>query len=174
MWDYDKLFANNNVVGIKVLSSNNIYNYVVDSRQPLNNIWSYYKNSDLKDKDDSNLEIQYIIRLDDRGQVAEWLFDREKDMPKPMPELESGMFVTVFWRNSSGNGVNLGYVDKENNHIIYLSGGYDNLNANWDKNYRIVEVYRKNTRGFKYCTEQNLLWREPNYIHKTFDIEEDL
>ena len=90
MWDYDKLFANNNVIGIKVLSSNNIYNYVVDSRKPSNNIWAYYKNRELKDKDDSGFEIQYIIRLDEHGSVVEKLFDRKRDMkpePEPMPDL---------------------------------------------------------------------------------------
>ena len=176
MWDYDKLFAEGNIVGLKRLNNGNIYTHII--RKYDSSYWSEYKNKDLSNRtfiEEGDwcgifFEIQYIIRLDEYGNVIEKLFDREKDMPKPMPELESGMFITVFWNDGSRTGVNLGYVDKENNHIIYLSGGYDNLNTNWNKNYRIVEVYRKNTRGFRYCTEQNLIWHEPNYVHKDFNI----
>lgn len=176
MWDYDKLFAEGNIVGLKNLDTGDIYTHTIWNYN--SSYWNEYKNKDLSNRsfvEEENrcgifFEIQYIIHLDEHGNIIEKLFDREKDMPKSMPELESGMFVTVFWRDSSGNGVNLGYVDKENNHIIYLSGGYDNLNTNWDKNYRIVEVYRKNTRGFRYCTKQNLIWCEPSYVHKDFNI----
>ncbi len=154
MWDYDKLFANNNVIGVKVLSSNNIYNYVVDSRKSSNIIWSYYKNNKLKDKDDGNSEIQYIIHLDEHGNVVEKLFDRERDMAKPMPELETGMFVRV-----SGSG--LGFVDAENNHIIYQNNGYDYINDNiFGKGVacKIIEVYSKNTLAYDFCTKRNLIW----------------
>lgn len=161
MWDYDKLFAKGNIIGVKVISSNNIYNYVVDSRKPLNNIWSYYKNSDLKDKDDSDFEIKYIIRLDEHGNVIEKLFDREVDMPKPMPELETGMFIRV----NSYEKSNLGFVDAENNHVIYQDGGYDFIEDD-DINGRgiaskIVEVYGKDTCAFNFCTEDDLIWRKP-------------
>lgn len=176
MWDYNKLFAKGNIIGLKSLDIGHTYIHII--RNYDSSYWNKYKNKDLSNSYfvkegehcDIFFEILYIIRLDEHGNIIEKLFDREKDMPKSMPELESGMFVTVFWNDSYKSGVNLGYVDKENNHIIYLSGGYDNLNTDWDKNYRIVEVYRKNTRGFRYCTEQNLLWREPNYVHKDFNI----
>ena len=162
MWDYDKLFTNNNIVGIKALSSNNIYNYVVDSRKPENNIWSYYKNSNLKDKDDSDFEIQYIIRLDEHGNVVEKLFDREKDILKPMPELETGMFVRV---NGYGDSC-IGFVDAENNHVIYQEGGYDLIDDD-DINgcgiaSEIVEVYGKDTLAFDFCTKDNLIWSKHN------------
>ena len=186
MWDYDKLFAEGNIIGIKNIARNKVFNHVINREDGIEWIESY-KNEALAARDQytsfdneieheyvTDFEIQYIICLNDKGQVTKQLFNREKDMPKsksaPMPKLESGMFVTVFSNNGSRIRVNLGYVDKENNHIIYLSGGYDKLNTNWDENYRIVEVYRKNTRGFRYCTKQNLIWHEPNYVHKDFNI----
>ena len=162
MWDYDKLFANNNVIGIKVLSSNNIYNYVVDSRKPSNNIWAYYKNRELKDKDDSGFEIQYIIRLDEHGNVVEKLFDRERDMKpelKPMPELETGMFVRV-------EDEGLGYVDTRNNRIVYQHGGYDVLDGDEYFPYvipKIIKIYSERACAFSYCDEDVLIWRDPEY-----------
>ena len=143
MWDYNKLFAVGNVVGVKVLSSNNIYNYVVDSRKPLNNIWSYYKNSDLRNKDDSDFEIQYIIRLDEHGNVVEKLFDRETDMPTPMPELETGMFVKIADRTSWRDNT-LAYVDHQNNRLISKEGWFETLSRKDEWQYlRIVEVFSK-------------------------------
>ena len=166
MWDYDKLFANNNVVGIKVLSSNNIYNYVVDSREPENNIWSYYKNSNLKDKDNSDFEIQYIIRLDEHGNVVEKLFDREVDMklePEPMPKLETGMFVRV----KNYNETKLGIIYTEANHIIYQDGGYDFVYEDeiMGKGIysQIVEIYNQDACAFDYCEDDVLIWRDPDY-----------
>lgn len=162
MWNYDKLFANGNIIGIKILSSNNIYNYVVDSRQPLNNIWSYYKNNTLTDKDDSDFEIQYIIRLDEHGNVVEKLFDRDTDMPKPMPKLETGMFVRVGEHKDNM----LGFIDAENNHIIYQDGGYDFINSDGIFDgvaSAIIEVYGKDTLGFSYCRNDEVIWRSPKY-----------
>lgn len=167
MWDYDKLFAEGNVVGIKVLSSNKFYNYIVDNRNITNNnFWSYYKNDTLSDKDDSDFEIQYIIRLDEHGNVVERLFDREKDMLKPMPELETGMFVRVYAYGER----KLGFVDAEQNHIIYQSGGYDFIDDDEEISMngvssKIVEVYEKEACGFDYCCEDVLIWRSPEYQH---------
>lgn len=160
MWDYDKLFAEGNVIGIKVLSSNKIYKYVVDNESIGNNsFWSYYKNDILSDRDDSDFEIQYIIRLDEHGDVVEKLFDRDRDMAKPMPKLETGMFVRV-------ENEGLGFIDAENNHVIYRSGSYDLID---DEGYvsgiasKIVEIYSENACGFSYCNEDVLIWRDPNY-----------
>ena len=160
MWDYDKIFAEGNIIGIKVLSSNKIYKYVVDNRSIGNNsFWSYYKNDTLSDRDDSDFEIQYIVRLDKHGNVVEKLFDREVDMPKPMPNLETGMFVRVL---ASG----LGFIDAENNHVIYKNGGYDFINDEWNSkgiSSKILEVYNTNTLGFDCCNDKTLIWRHPKY-----------
>lgn len=169
MWDYDKLFAEGNVVGIKNCYKNRIYNNVID----INNgsAWvESYKNNKLCFKTqfinmDNNVghsyttdfEIQYIIRLDEHGNVVEKLFYRERDMKKPMPELETGMFIRVL---VSG----LGFVDYEHNHVIYQTGGYDFIDNK--ENIlgiasSIVEVYSKDACAFEYCNEDNLIWRKP-------------
>lgn len=159
MWDYDKLFAEGNIVGIKVLSSNKFYNYIVDNRNINNNsFWSYYKNDTLSDKDDSDFEIQYIIRLDEHGNVVERLFDREVDIPKPMPELETGMFVLIF--NYDHTETRLGYINAEKNMIIYQSGGWDYINENEDE---ILKVYSNNCNCFDGCIEHRVIWRNPEY-----------
>ena len=164
MWDYDKLFAEGNVVGIKVLSSNKFYNYIVDNRNIANNsFWSYYKNNTLSDKDDSDFEIQYIIRLDEHGNVVEKLFDREKDMKsktKPMPELKDGMFVKVHSCEDDEDILAFIY----NSRVIYQDGDWDEICNITNEDYNLIlEVYSSETLCFKDCEECNLLWRSSNY-----------
>lgn len=176
MWDYDKLFAEGNIVGVKNCYEDKIYNNAIDINSGV--AWIVgYKNDELCCKNqfinmDNNVEhsyktdfeIQYIIRLDEHGNVIERLFDREKDMksePNPMPELETGMFVRV---NAYG-GSRIGFVDAENNHVIYQEGGYDFIDDD-DINGRgiipkIVEVYGKDTCAFDFCTKDDLIWRKP-------------
>lgn len=164
MQDYDKLFADGNVIGIKVLSSNKFYNYIVDNRNINNNsFWSYYKNNALTDKDDSDFEIQYIIRLDEHGNVIEKLFDREKDMPKPMPELKTGMFVRLAdktnWKDNT-----VAYVDHQNNRLIAKEGWFEALSRKDEWRYlRIVEVFSKNVCCFNLCVDNSVIWRSPEY-----------
>lgn len=159
MWDFDKLFTEGNIVGIKVLSSNRFYNYIVDNRNINNNsFWSYYKNNTLTDKDDSDFEIQYIIRLDEHGNVVEKLFDRDKDMPKPMPELETGMFVLMF--NYDHTKTRLGYINAERNMVIYQIGGWDYIDENKDE---ILKIYSDSCNCFDACIEQRVIWRSPEY-----------
>ena len=107
MWNYDNLFADGNIIGIKNCYRDKVFNNVVDVTTSVT--WlEGYKNKELScknqyvDVDDkikhgytTDFEIQYIIRLDKHGNVVEKLFDRERDMrpePEPMPELENGMF----------------------------------------------------------------------------------
>lgn len=152
MWDYDKLFAVGNVICVgDIVSSVDEFN-IMDWRDS-------YANKELTHKALSNGKIQYIIRLDEHGNVVEKLFDRDRDMDKPMPELETGMFVRV---PISG----IGLVDSEHNHIIYQTGGYDLID---DEEYapgvalKIVEVYSGDACGFDYCNEDVLIWRSPEY-----------
>lgn len=164
MWNYDKLFAEGNIVGIKVLSSNKFYNYIVDNRNiNNNNFWSYYKNNTLTDKDDSDFEIQYIIRLDEHGNVVEKLFHRDTDMPESMPELKTGMFVRMAdranWRDNT-----IAYVDHQNNRLIAKEGWFETLSRKDEWQYlRIVEVFSKNVCCFDQCVDNRVIWRSPEY-----------
>lgn len=175
MWDYDKLFADGNIIGIKNCYENFIFNQVVDLEEPAS--WlEGYKNSDLNYKKQhvaigeiysytTDFEIQYIIRLDEHGNVVEKLFDRERDMPKPMPELENGMFVRVIDNRNMGYTV-LGYVDIQNCRVIYQDGKYSDI-VKLKKLIGIVdivEIYSQRTNCFNQCLGNNtLIWRSPEY-----------
>ena len=153
MWDYDKLFAEGNIVGMK-LTNDCIHPMVIDNKGVSNDFKKNYGNDNLYC---CGYQIQYIIRLDEHGNVVEKLFDRKRDMVKPMPELETGMFVRV---NGYG-GSRIGFVDAENNHVIYQEGGYDFIDDD-DINGRgivskIVEVYGKDTCAFDFCTKDDLI-----------------
>ena len=104
MWDYDKLFAEGNVVGLKNKKTNNLSPTIVYQKELWGEIgyvdWKDYFNKELFFKSSYPFEIQYIIRLDEHGNVVEKLFDRERDMPNYMPELETGMFVRVTKNNN--------------------------------------------------------------------------
>lgn len=172
MWNYDKFFTENNIIGIKNLYENKVFNNVIDTT--LGTSWlNNYKNAELSFKgqyvaeDDETLhgyttdfQIEYIIQLNENGDVVEKLFDRERDIPKPMPELKTGMFIRVakFYKTE------LGFVDMKNNRVIYQSGGYDYIKNEdapgiYDK---IIEVYSEDTRAFNYCSEKDLIWRKTN------------
>lgn len=168
MWDYDKLFAEGNIVGFKneVEGRFGVYQITKDKELPrearyynFGNRWDDFKNTNLAR---SVIFIQYIIRLDEHGNVVEKLFDREKDMKsktKPMPELETGMFVRV-------EDEGLGYVDIRNNRIIYQHGGYDVLDGDEylpNVRLKIIEVYSENACAFSYCNDDVLIWRDPDY-----------
>ena len=161
MWDYDKLFAEGNIVGISP-AKNEVINLVCSKfNHNINGFRVLYSNNDLSYE---NIKIQYIIRLDEHGNVVEKLFDRERDMPKPMPELETGMFVRV--KNSDRDENHLGFIVAENNHVIYQDGGYDIID---DDEFGpgiacyIVEVYGKDVCAFDYCNDNFLIWRSPEY-----------
>lgn len=176
MWDYDKLFAKENVVGIKNCYKNFIYNQIIDFNE--NSFWvDCFKNNELScknqyainDEDGSeyttDFEIQYIIRLDEHGNVVEKLFDREVDMPKPMPELETGMFVRVI-DNGNMDYTVLGYVDIQNCRIIYQDGKYNDIVElkKLTGMVDIVEIYSQRTNCFDKClSNDTLIWRSPKY-----------
>lgn len=156
MWDYDKLFTKGNVIGLKDTKENKLYTHVVYEKED----WIDYFNDSLSYKPKSIVsEIQYIIRLDEHGNVVEKLFDRDTDIPHPMPELETGMFVRV-------EDEGLGYVDTRNNRIVYQHGGYDVLEGDEylpSVLLKIIEVYSENACAFSYCNDDVLIWRDPDY-----------
>ena len=166
MWDYDKLFAEGNIVGLHNVREGETYGWTVVNKSYWHQSgqinWQDYFNPELSfDTGFYLFEIQYIIRLDNKGQVAERLFDRDKDMPKPMPKLETGMFVYV-----PRIGAGLGFVDAENNHIIYQSGNFDYIQDNkLGKGIiaEITKVYDKNTvYSFNLCDACKPIWRKSN------------
>lgn len=163
MFDYEKLFAEGNVVGVKFFNS--VINEVVSEKRQwgVNNKedWKIFWNNELKL---GEVKIQYIIRLDNNGNVVERLFDREKDMVTPRPELKTGMFVkTVYYNehnkqfefNSAyGDGL-LGVIIDKN--IIYSNGQHDYIN-NATQQY-IAEIYKEEC--FNLCNYP--VWRHPEY-----------
>lgn len=176
MWDYDKLFAEGNILGIKNLYTKQILNSVVDT-------YSYdywfddYKNNELSSKNckvdvdyivghgyTTDFEIQYIIRLDEYGNVVEKLFDREADMPKPIPKLEDGMFIRITDDNSYYYGNTLAYVDLNRNRIIGQDGCWcfvdDIINK---EGAELVEIYASNVNNFNGCIPELVIWRSPEY-----------
>ena len=166
MWDYNKLFAEGNIVGLHNVREGETYGWTVVNKSYWHQSgqinWQDYFNSNLSfDTGFYLFEIQYIIRLDNKGQVAKRLFDRDKDMPKPMPKLETGMFVCV-----PRIGAGFGFVDAENNHIIYQKGGFDYIQDNkLGKGIitEITKVYDKNTvYSFNLCNECKPIWEKSN------------
>lgn len=174
MWDYDKLFAKGNIIGVKNCYENFIYNQIIGSSE--NNFWvngyqnnelSYKKQHVINDKDGSeyttDFEIQYIIRLDEHGNVVERLFDRARDMSNSMPELETGMFIRIAdktnWRDNT-----VAYVDYQNNRIIAKEGWYEKLSNRDEWQYlKIVEVFSKSVCCFDQCVNSRAIWRSLDY-----------
>lgn len=175
MWNYDKLFADGNIIGIKNCYRDEVFNNVVDVTTSTS--WlEAYKNDELCCKDQhvdvdeiikhgytTNFEIQYIIRLDEYGNVVEKLFNREKDMPKPMPNLETGMFIRIADRTSWRDNT-IAYVDHQNDRLIAQKGWVETLSKKDEWHYlRIVEVFSKNVCCFNQCVDNSVIWRSPEY-----------
>lgn len=167
-WDYDKLFAEGNIIGVKYFNS--VGNHVVKQKKcwGLNFVddWEIFCNDELK----AGLAIiEYIIRLDENGNVIERLFDRDKDEIE-YPELNVGTFGKIMYFNgksfeevcrSFGQ-----FVIAKNGYISYKNGGYDRVSTILEfKNDRIgpkiVELYDANF--FDECDNANLIWRNPMY-----------
>lgn len=163
MWDYNKLFAEGNVVGIKE-SNGKIYHVNAGAKQRNIGVLSKCHNDSLSfDTNNGESFIQYIIRLDEHGNVTEKLFDREIDMPKPMPELEDGMFIRVIFRDNPYDQT-LGFINLKRGQIVYQDGGYDlisNMN-HWIKT-KIVEIYAPEIMSFTSCEHNRPIWRDPDY-----------
>ena len=175
MWDYDKLFADGNIVGIKNCYRNKIFPSSIDDTT--STAWlNAYKNNNLccknqyVDVDDAvkheyttDFEIQYIIRLDEHGNVVEKLFDRDRDMPRLMPKLEDGMFIRVMFKNNSYDQT-LGFINLKRGQIVYQDGGYDLIsNMNHWICTKIVEVYAPEVMSFTSCEHNRPIWRDPDY-----------
>lgn len=172
MWDYDKLFAEGNVVGLRNKQQNRIFPSPVCGREYWGKEgyvdWRDYYNESLSTTEDKNqkytFEIMYVVRLDKHGNVVEKLFDRDRDMePEPMPELKTGMFIKL----KKYEEIKMGVVYAEKNHVIYQEGGYDFIYDDEIMNNGIVadiiEVYNEDACSFNYCDKDVLIWRSPEY-----------
>lgn len=160
MWDYDKLFAEGNIVGISP-TKNEVINLVCSKfNHNIDGFRNLYSNNDLSYK---NIKIQYIIRLDEHGNVVKKLFDRDRDMEsksKPMPELETGMFIRVY--DKSEDETVLAFVYKEGQRVIYQDGDFDYIADVIKGDYnKIVEVYPANVLSFRNCYRGAEIWRSP-------------
>ena len=180
MWDYDKLFAEGNVVGL-LYPDGEIIPIPCKFREESNieNLIKYYGNKYLKCED---YKIQYIIRLDEHGNVVEKLFDREVDMPKPMPKLEDGMFgkIGTFDWDEYGNVECLNIEDfiVTNNRVLFVQHGEigswgmieDLVDSTFDKKALCdeceltpIEIYK----NVKYLIDDSdtfkVIWRHPEY-----------
>ncbi len=158
MWDYDKLFADNNIIGIGT-SESEATNLVV-GLENIEKLIANFKNEQLA----NNLfEIKYVLRLDGHGNVIEKLFDRERDMeskPEPMPELKTGMFVRVY--DKSEDKTILAFVYKEEKRVIYQDGDFDDIADVIKGDYtKIVEVYPASVPSFNCCYRGAEIWRSP-------------
>ena len=160
MWDYDKLFAEGNIVGFKHSDEDQIHPYIIYEK---NDCMDYFNDSLCYKSKDFISEIQYIIRLDEHGNVIEKLFDRDQDMANPIPELKTGMFIKL----KKYEEIKMGFVYAEENHVIYQEGGYDFIYEDEIMGNGIVadivEVYSEDACAFEYCDEDVLIWRSPEY-----------
>lgn len=139
-WDFDKLFAVGNVVGVKNIPMGRVFVHeVVKSEwscewscEECFMDWKEYKNPTLT-RSDGCFQIEYIITIDEHGNVIEKLFDRKRDMPKvsTMPELKVGMFGEVLWWNGRDFEVDeeeyFGQFLVMPDGIVIYKEGYDNL-----------------------------------------------
>ena len=160
MWDYDKLFAEGNIVGFKHSDEDQIHPYIIYEK---NDCMEYFNDSLCYKSKNSISEIQYIIRLDEHGNVVEKLFDRDRDMPRLMPELEDGMFIRVMFKNNPYDQA-LGFINLKRGQIVYQDGGYDLIsNVNHWMKTKIVEVYAPEVMSFTSCKYNKPIWRDIEY-----------
>ena len=151
MWDYDKLFAEDNILGIKypdgVISPRSVNN------QEIKELTKYQYANDKLSYDE--WQIQYIIRLDEHGNVVKKLFDRERDI---MPELKHGMFIRV----KTSYAEMLGYVDMYLDKIVFQNGSWDRPSniPNWGSS-EILEIYPSTLNSFSSCTTNKAIWHKP-------------
>lgn len=175
--DCDKLFAVGNIVGLRNTDLNRIFVHEIFEEEMQENVnkyshinWSRYENQDLSCGD---FKIEYIIRLDEHGNIVDKLFDRERDMVvyEPMPELKAGTFGEVIWCNKGvfDTPKSEKFVVIGNGNVLYEDGGCDALESlcsvvNSDSwGFVITKVYDDWCCTYKCCTERQVIWDNPEY-----------
>lgn len=175
-WNFDKLFADKNIVGIKNEYTGEVFPWLVDTLEEsqnnlYNNLMQLYANDKLKYHSDcvcdegkeyaTDFTIQYIISLNNDGTIKEHIFSRERDMPNPMPELKTGMFIVLTVDGDKEfTGVIIG------NSIVYKDGEYDKVNdvlrLEDDTDY-ISKVYAPTGEGFDNLIDYSPIWVNTEY-----------
>lgn len=179
-WNYDKIFVEGNIIGVKNVYKNKVFPFSVDED---NVEWlrSCYENEELICKnrhvvDDevpnsysTDFYIQYVVRLDENGNVSEKIFDRYKDIIG-YPKLNIGTFGKILYfdgEDFKSEDIAFGkFVIVKEGYISYQYGKYDMISTILEfKNDRIgpkiVELYDANF--FDECDNANLIWRNPMY-----------
>lgn len=179
-WDYDKIFAEGNIIGVKNVYRNKVFPFSVDEdsvkwlRNNYENEELSCKNKHVVDNDvphsyRTDFNIQYVIRLDENGNISEKIFDRNKGIIE-YPELNVGTFGKTMYFNGEDfeeDDNSFGkFVIAKNGYISYRSGGYDRIKTilefkNDKSGAKIVELYDANF--FNECDNSNLIWRNPMY-----------
>lgn len=159
MWDYDKLFADRNIVGISY-PDGEIIPILVKFQKESNkeNLIKYYGNEKLSN---GKYKIQYIIRLDEHGNVVKKLFDRDKDFNTSMPILKDGMFVKFTLNDDCFYPVVIGIIVK--NKIISKEGTWCKLSDIDSGRYKIVCIYSDTVNCFDECELSNIIWIDSEY-----------
>lgn len=169
MWNYDELFAEGNIVGVKNLKLNKITVESIDSNLD-KQFYIEDFGSETLDYFFSNEIIQYIIRLDEKGNVIEHLFDREIDMPilflskkNKCPLLKSGMYIRIC--NGGMNNSYIGMLSKDKKEIYFSNHYYLKINDLIKTNEKIVEIYPSTTNSYNFsaCTYDKAIWRDKEY-----------
>lgn len=179
-WDYNKIFAEGNIIGVKNIYKNKVFPLSVDEdnvewlKDNYENEELSLRNQHVVDNDvphsySTDFNVQYVVRLDENGNIFEKIFDRDRDMVE-YPELNVGTFgKTMYFDGESFEDVcrTFGeFVIAKNGYISYKNGGYDHVNdiisfKNDDVGVKLVEVYDANF--FNQCNDTNLIWRNPMY-----------
>lgn len=174
MWNFDELFAIGNILGVKNTLTGKVENIVVNSKNYKECLIEDF-GIDTLDCILANEQLWYVVKLDEYGN-ATTLFNRERDMVKPQPELKTGMFVRVEWYDTGDdikgfkdyyNEQGFGIVILEENKIYYQYRASDTLDKVLSSSLKhganIVEIYKNGIYGFDVCNENNCIWRHPEY-----------
>ena len=138
-WDYDKLFAVGNYIGTKNEDTGKVYYHLINEDDPFDS----YQNDALRSYILGSWLVWRIIKLNDNGEITEVVFDRQRDMPKPRPKLENGMFVRITDEADPFDDYGVVVGDK----IVYRTGGWCDVE---DEIPYIVAVW-DNARCFDEC-----------------------
>lgn len=164
MFNFDKLFAKDNIIVLKNQTTGHVYYYTADE---FGMNWNDYKNESLSyttlvnNVINTTFTIQSIIRLNEKGDVVEKLFDRVTDMP---PIVETGMFVEI---SQDFKANQLGVVVKDR---VHCQNGESYLLSEFNdgvypfKNYafskKIVKIWDENSYGFNGCERRIPIWED--------------
>lgn len=163
MWDYNKLFENGNIVGIKS-PEGKIYAIESNAQRRNAGTISRFRNEYLSfDGVDGKHFVVYVVKIDEHGDIIEKVFDRERDMHEAMPKLESGMFVRIIDKEDYSDNT-LAYVDIERDRLICQDGDWETVSSvpSWEY-FSIVEVYPIEVNSFTCCYPVKAIWRDPEY-----------